>query len=91
MLTVSSYSFCFLVPCGRLSWLFVSFLACVNIVYRVVSYHDIVMVTEKLRLMLPFTALTLLLGDRKGIPPVKRPVLLMCVGSRRMRKTKGTG
>jgi len=28
-----------LVPCGRLSWLYVSFWAHVNIVYRVVSYR----------------------------------------------------
>jgi len=30
--------FC-LVPCGTLSWLFISFLANVNVVYRIVSYR----------------------------------------------------
>jgi len=30
--------FC-LVPCGRLSWLFASFWAHVNILHRIVSYH----------------------------------------------------
>ena len=34
----SSLLFCFLVPCGRLSWLFVSFWVHVNIVYRIASY-----------------------------------------------------
>jgi len=33
------YCFRFLVPWGRLSWLFVSFLAYVNIVYCIVSYR----------------------------------------------------
>jgi len=37
---VSSLLFC-LVPCDRLSWLFVSFWAHINIVYRIVSLHSV--------------------------------------------------
>jgi len=36
--------FCLLVPCGRLSWLFVSFWAHVSIVHRIVLYRiDVLM------------------------------------------------
>jgi len=40
MFLVSSLFFC-LVPCGRLSWLLVSFWAHVNIVHHIISYHII--------------------------------------------------
>jgi len=39
MFLVSSLFFFCLVPCGRLSWLLVSFWAHVNIVHRIVSYN----------------------------------------------------
>jgi len=39
MFLVSSLFFFCLVPCGRLSWLLVSFWAHVNIVHHIISYH----------------------------------------------------
>jgi len=41
MFLVSSLFFFVWFPCGRLSWLHVSFWAHVNIVYHIISYHNI--------------------------------------------------
>jgi len=40
MFLVSSLFFFVWFPCGRLSWLHVSFWAHVNIVHHIISYHE---------------------------------------------------
>ena len=46
MFLVSSLFFFVWFPCGRLSWLHVSFWAHVNIVYHIISYHIIIWVQD---------------------------------------------
>jgi len=62
------YSFCFLVTCGRLTWLPVSFLAHIHVAYLIVTHNDHVMTAN---IELPRTLLqpriSNLLGEDKVI------------------------
>jgi len=51
------YSFC-LVPCGRLSWLLVSFWAHVNIVHRIVTYRIVCYIVSCSAILLSLVSLS---------------------------------